>query len=52
MKRNVYCKHITKKIEKSIYIYKLIDFDLNICDKCEKKLRKLILAQIKIEKSI
>lgn len=48
------CLHILKDKEKnkSIYIYKLIGKDLVICKDCEKRLRKQILEQNKLEKKL
>ena len=50
--RNIYCKHVRDKKEKSIYVHSLIGFDLNICEKCESKLREQILEQIKFEEGL
>jgi len=35
-----------------VYDYKLIGSELNLCKECEKKLRKQILEQDKIEKEM
>ena len=51
MKRQVNCKHYEKQSKKtSVYTYKLPSFELNLCNGCEKRLRKQILEQDKIEK--
>jgi len=49
--KNIYCNHWRKENEKTYtYIYELIGCDLNLCKKCEKKLRKQIIEQIEVEK--
>jgi hypothetical protein len=53
MIRQINCKHYLKESKKtSVYTYKLINAELNICKNCERKLRKQILEQDKIEKEI
>lgn len=53
MKRQINCKHYLKEAKKtSVYTYKLINAELNLCVACEKKLRKEILEQDKIEKGL
>jgi len=50
MKNQIECPHFEKESRKTnIYIYKLIGAELNLCMKCEKKLREQIFEQIKIE---
>lgn len=49
--RDKYCSH-TKKNKDSWYVYHLIDGDLILCKKCEKKLRKQIIEQDKLERSL
>lgn len=50
MKKQLSCKHFKKESKKtSFYIYSLIGAELNLCNACEKKLRKQILDQDKIE---
>jgi len=51
MNRQIYCKHYeTESRKTSVYTYSLIGLDINCCNKCEKKLRKQIIDQDKIEK--
>lgn len=53
MKRQVNCKHYEQEARKtSVYTYSLIGLDINCCKACEKKLRKQILEQDKIEKEL
>ena len=53
MYKQLYCNHWKKDAKKtSVYGYKLIVSELNICKNCEKKLRKQILEQDKIEKEM
>lgn len=50
MKKQLDCKHFFKEAKKtSFYSYDLINADLNLCIACERKLRKQILNQDKIE---
>ena len=51
MKKQINCKHYIKEAKKtSVYSYNLVGAELNLCVACEKKLRKGILKQDKIEK--
>ena len=51
--KQLYCKHWKKESKKtSIYIYKLIGAELNLCNACERKLRKQIFEQDKLEKEL
>ncbi len=53
MKRQINCNHFIKESKKtSVYSYSLIGSELNLCKKCEKKLRKEIIQQDKDEKEI
>ena len=53
MPRQIYCGHWRKKVKKtSAYSYKLINSEINLCKGCEKKLRKQILEQDKIEREL
>ena len=53
MKRQVYCSHYEKQAKKTgVYTYKLLDFELNLCNRCEKKLRKTIFGQAELEKDL
>jgi len=53
MKRQINCNHFIKESKKtSVYSYDLIGAELNLCKKCEKKLRKEIIEQDRIEKEI
>ena len=45
-----YCYHARNA--KSFYIYTLFDQDIILCKKCERKLRRQILKQIKDEKEV
>ena len=50
MKRQINCIHYLKSsLKNSVYTYKLINAELNLCIKCERKLREEILKQKKIE---
>ena len=50
MKRQINCKHYLEEAKKtSVYTYQLVDKLLNLCNKCEKKLRKQVLKQKEIE---
>jgi len=45
------CPHWEKEsLKRSVYTYKLIDSELNLCLKCERKLYKDILNQKEVEK--
>lgn len=44
------CQHIKKKQDKSIYVYKLINRNIYLCEKCEAKLRSQVFNQDKTEK--
>jgi len=49
--RQIYCKHYEKEARRTgVYTYKIICAEINLCQACEKKLRKKILEQNKIEK--
>lgn len=51
MVKQINCPHYLEEAKKtSVYSYKLINRELNLCKKCEKKLRKQILEQDKIER--
>jgi len=50
--KQLYCKHIKEYKRVGGYTYKLINAELNLCDKCEEKLRKKIFEQDKIEKEL
>jgi len=51
MKKNIYCKHYLKEARiTETYTYKMISGEINLCRKCEAKLRKQILEQIELEK--
>ena len=51
IKRQIYCGHCKEQAKKTaVYTYGIIDIDLNLCKKCERKLRKVLLEQVKIEK--
>lgn len=51
MKRQVNCKHYEEQSKKtSVYTYRLPSFELNLCNRCEKRLRKHIIEQDNIEK--
>lgn len=50
--RDFTCQHIIEKKDKSIYTYKLIGRELDICERCEATLRKQIFEQDKIEKEM
>lgn len=53
MKRQISCNHFKEEVKKtSVYEYKLIGSELNLCNKCEKKLRKQVLEQDSIEKEM
>lgn len=53
MKKQINCNHFIKESKKtSVYSYKLIGAELNLCKSCEKKLRKEIIQQDKDEKEI
>ncbi|CAK0756793.1 conserved hypothetical protein [Azospirillaceae bacterium] len=53
MKKQINCKHYLEESKKtSVYSYDLIGAELNLCKACEKKLRKEILEQDKIENDI
>ncbi len=50
-KRQINCHHYREQSKKtSVYTYGLPSFELNLCNKCEKRLRKIILEQIRLEK--
>ena len=50
-RRQIYCKHYEEQAKITfVCTYYLIGADLNICAKCEKKLRNQIKRQIKAEK--
>ena len=52
-RRQINCKHYLELVRKtSVYTYNLTDFELNLCNRCERKLRKQILEQIELEKSL
>lgn len=53
MKRQINCKHYLKESkETSVCTYKLIGAELNLCKGCEKKLRRQILEQDRIESDV
>lgn len=53
MKKELFCNHYSTEAGKNaVYTYKLIDSEINLCDRCEKKLRKQILQQIHFEDKI
>jgi hypothetical protein len=53
MKRQINCKHFLEESKKtSVYSYKLINAELNLCKSCEKKLRKEILEQMSFEEQL
>lgn len=53
MKKQLYCIHFVKESKKtSVYTYNLINAELNLCNACERKLRKEISEQIKCEDEI
>ncbi len=53
MKRQINCPHYKEKSKKtSVYSYEIPSFELNLCIGCEKKLRKVILKQDELEKSL
>jgi len=53
MKRQINCKHYkTEAIKTGVYTYSIIKADINLCNACEKKLRKQIFEQDKIEKEM
>jgi hypothetical protein len=49
MKKQINCIHDGKT---HCYSYDLINAELNLCNKCEKKLRKEIIEQDKIENEL
>lgn len=51
MKREIHCNHIKRGMS-TTYIYDLIGSSLFLCNKCEKKLRKEIMEQDKIEEDM
>ena len=52
MKKQIYCNHYVKDKKNSVYSYDLIGSEINLCGRCEKKLRKQILEQNEIENEI
>jgi hypothetical protein len=53
MKRQINCKHyLNESMKTSVYTYKIIDAELNLCKACEKKLRHEVLEQIEAEKPL
>lgn len=53
MTRQIYCKHYLEESKKtSVYTYSIVGAEINLCKNCEKKLRKEIMEQDKLEKSI
>jgi hypothetical protein len=46
--RTIYCKHIIKS-KGSFFVYPFGNIELNLCESCESKLRKVILEQVNIE---
>jgi hypothetical protein len=50
MKKQINCPHFSKESRRtSYYTYALINAELNLCNQCEKKLRKKIFQQAKDE---
>lgn len=48
--KQINCNHYIKASKKtSVYTYKIVDAELNLCKACEKKLRKEVLEQIDAE---
>jgi len=53
MKKQINCNHYLKEAKKtSVYSYDLIGAELNLCNVCEKKLRKEIMEQDKFEREL
>lgn len=53
MKKDIKCLHFEKESKKSsFYIYPMLGYDLCLCKKCERVLRKNIFKQNKIEEDI
>lgn len=53
MKRQINCPHYLKEAKKtSVYSYNLVAAEINLCNACEKKLRKGIIEQDKTEKKL
>lgn len=49
-RRQVNCKHYEEEARRTgVYTYQLIGMDINLCNACEKKLRKQIFEQDSIE---
>jgi hypothetical protein len=53
MIKQINCPHYIKESKKtSVYTYKLIGAEINLCNSCERKLRAEIIEQDKQEKEI
>lgn len=53
MKKQINCLHYLKASKKtSVYTYNIVGAEINLCNACEKKLRKGILEQDKIEREM
>ena len=51
LKRELHCNHMKRGMS-TIYTYDLVSSSLHLCSKCEKKLRKEIIAQDKFERKL
>lgn len=52
-RKQLYCPHWMQAARKtSVYCYKIFGADINLCKKCEAKLRKEIKIQSELEKEL